>query len=125
MTVTYSEKLKSIGDLFSEKVDTACSSIKSNFQKSTTSIKSNFQKSTTGIKLTYNIQELQKEKDILEKRIGRRLSVLRRKDLALAERFSEDTLMKTYFDRLDVISDDIEKLLEERKNYMKTTCAQA
>jgi len=106
----YREKLQSIGDVIFEKVDKAC-----------TSVKDNFSKSTKGFTLTYNIQQLQNEKDMLEKKIGRRVCVLRRKNPDSPELIFSDSILRKFFYRIDVLSDEIETFLAERKKRLNKT----
>jgi hypothetical protein len=108
MEETFRTKLQSVGDIFVDKIDAAYSKVKQNFSEA-----------TRGVSLTYNIQELQKEKDMLEKRIGRRLAIMRRKNPSLLINIASDAVMKKYFYRLDMLSDQIETNLNERKSRMK------
>jgi len=108
MEDSFRSKLQSVGDIFYQKVDSACSKVKQNFSEA-----------TRGISITYNIQELQKEKDALEKRIGRRLCILRRQNPSLTQNIADDSVMKKYFYRLDILSDHIEKNINERKSRLK------
>jgi Zn-dependent M16 (insulinase) family peptidase len=108
MEDSFRTKLQSVGDIFVNKIDTAYSTIKQNFTEA-----------TRGISITYNIQELQKEKDMLEKRIGRRLAIMRRKNPSLVENVVSDAVLKKYFYRLDILSDNIESYLNERKSRLK------
>jgi len=108
MEDSFRTKLQSVGDIFFGKIDTAYSKVKQNFSEA-----------TRGISITYNIQELQKEKDMLEKRIGRRLAIMRRKNPSFVENIASDAVMKKYFYRLDMLSDNIETYLNERKGRLK------
>jgi len=109
MEDSFRSKLQSVGDIFFDKIDTTY-----------TKVKQNFSEATRGISITYNIQELQKEKDMLEKRIGRRLAIMRRQNPSLVENVTSDAVMKKYFYRLDVLSDNIETFLNERKSRLKS-----
>ncbi|KPA12458.1 hypothetical protein MHK_007335 [Candidatus Magnetomorum sp. HK-1] len=104
MDNSYREKIQAIGDIVFEKMDIAC-----------TNIKENLSKSTKGVTLTYNIQQLQKEKDMLEKKIGRRVCIIRRKGQNTSEDIFNDNILRKYFYKMDILCDNIESLLAERK----------
>jgi hypothetical protein len=106
----YREKIKSIGDIVFQKVDKVC-----------TDVKDNISKSTKGITLTYNIQQLQNEKDMLEKIIGRRVCILRRNNPDSSENIFTDSLLRKYFYKMDVLCDNIETSLNERKKRLNKT----
>jgi len=91
-------KMQHMGDIFLGKLEMVCGAIKG---------------STRGIVLTYNIDELQKEKEKLVKRIGKRLVVIKKKDPELD--VLNDTTMTKLFYRLDRIEDKIEACMKERK----------
>jgi len=104
MDIRYREKIQQIGDIVFEKVDNAYDSIKENLSKS-----------TQGISLTYNIQQLQNEKDILEKLIGRRVCILRRNNQNTSESILKDNVLRKYFYKMDKLCDEIESSIAERK----------
>nr|WCC90969.1 magnetosome protein Mad19 [Desulfobacteraceae bacterium] len=101
----FRDKMKYIGDTIFDQFDSICQGAKKTVSKS-----------TKGITLTYNIQELQKEKDLLHKKIGRRLTVLRKKHPEQLANPLQDDLMRRWFYRMDIIDDNIDVYLEERKH---------
>ncbi|ETR64732.1 MAG: hypothetical protein OMM_06580 [Candidatus Magnetoglobus multicellularis str. Araruama] len=108
MEDSFRSKVQSVGNIFFEKVNSTYSSARQSFSDA-----------TRGIKITYNIQELQKEKDMLEKRIGRRLTILRKQNPSLTQKILDDSVMKKYFYRLDILSDNIETFINERKSRLQ------
>ncbi|MBW1675557.1 MAG: hypothetical protein JRF30_03300 [Deltaproteobacteria bacterium] len=91
-------KMQHIGDIFLSKLENVWGSVKG---------------SARGIVLTYDIQELQKEKDKLVKRIGKRVVVIRKK--APGVDVLNDAMLTKLFYRLDRIEDKIEVSMKERK----------
>jgi len=104
----FRNKMKNFGDMMFDKIDHMYDGIKNTMSQS-----------TRGIKLTYNIQELQKEKDMLHKMIGRRITKLKNQNPEKIEQILQDENMRRFFYRLDVIDDEIEAYLIERKTRLK------
>ncbi len=66
-----------------------------------------------GIVLTYNIDELKKEKDKIIKRMGTRLVAIRNK--GSEQNIFNDDIMKKLFDSFDTIQNKIDDSIKERK----------
>ena len=66
-----------------------------------------------GIVLTYNIDELKKEKDKLIKRMGTRLVAIRKK--GSEQNIFNDAIMKKLIDSFDTVQNKIDADIKERK----------
>jgi len=90
--------MRHIGDNFVDKVEYLGRFIKSPIR---------------GIVLTYNIDELKKEKDKIIKKIGTRLVAIRKK--GLEQNVFNDDIIKKNFVSFDTIQDKIDDSIKERK----------
>ncbi|MBF0210823.1 MAG: hypothetical protein HQK68_08075 [Desulfamplus sp.] len=90
--------LRNLGDVLFDKISAASQKMKG---------------STHGISLTYTIGELQKEKEKLIKRVGKRVVGIR-KSKADSD-FSNDEKLNMFFSKLDNIQQQIDEAIAERK----------
>jgi len=103
------DKIEQCGDIVFDKISTFQSYVKDTFNQT-----------TRGVVLTYNVQELQNEKDRLMKQVGRRVMILRKNNSDYSSLIQEDTILKKLFYKLDMIEDQIEESINERKMRLKT-----
>ncbi len=98
-------KIEHIGDIFVSKVEKVCEAVTA---------------STKGIVLTYNVGGLQKEKNRLIKKIGRRVVALRKRDPGL-DIMNETSMIKLFYS-LDKVEDKIGTSIRKRRErlYPKT-----
>jgi hypothetical protein len=90
-------RMRHIGDAFVDKVENVGLCIKG---------------SVRGIVLTYNIDELKKEKEKIVNRIGKRVVALRSKESG--QDLMRDDVMRGLFQSLDEIQDEIDASFKER-----------
>ena len=91
-------QIEHIGDIFVSKVQKACGAVTA---------------STKGIVLTYDVGGLQKERDRLIKKIGKRVVALRESDPGL-DVMNEASMIKLFYS-LDKVEDKIGASIRKRK----------
>jgi len=98
MGETFRYKMQHLGDIFADKLEGACEAVRS---------------SPRGIVLTYDIHELQKKKRKIVRKIGERLTEVRKKSPELD--VFKDKKMIEHFSKLGKLEKRIKTLTKERE----------